>query len=153
MHRTVELTDSLWDRLDMSDGKEPVRSQRVILHQHLISKDGSSMVLSVDALQRGRGSKMHGFDCSQKHAYRAPDRQRSDIWGQSVTLVMSPDRAGSSCCFDSADYGPPGTETKLGLFLRTCQLNCHFKIWRQRKTSKCLKTLMTFGLLFKSYYC
>lgn len=96
--------------------------------------------------------KTHGSDCSQKHAYRAPDRQRSDIRGQSVTLVMSPDRAGSSCCFDSADDGPPGTETKLGVFLRTCQLNCHLEKRRRRKTSKCLKTLMTSGLIFKSYY-
>lgn len=150
MQRTVGLTGSLWDRLDMSDGTVPVRSQPVILHQHLISKDGSSTVLSVDTLQRGGGSQTHGFDRSQKHAYRAPDRHRSDMGGQSVTLVMSPDRAGSSCCFDSADSGPPGTETKLGFFLRTCQLNCHFMIWRQRKTSKGLKTLMTFGLIFKS---
>lgn len=34
-------------------------------------------------------------------------------------------------------------DTKLGSFLRTCQFNCHFKIWIQRKTSKCLKTLKT----------
>lgn len=56
-----------------------------------------------------KSSKLHGFDCSQKHAYRALGRQQSDIWGQNVTLVMSPDRAASSCCFDSIDYGPSGT--------------------------------------------
>lgn len=77
--------------------------------------------------------------CSQKHAYRAPDRQQSGMWGQSVTLVRRPDTAARSWCFDST-RGLRRHADEAVLLLRTSVQLSHED--GQMKTSKWLMTLI-----------
>lgn len=103
-------TDTQCLRLSMSDEKELVRSQQVILQQRFHFKRKTHHIGVCGHTREAKSSKLHRFDCSQKHAHRALERQPSDMRAEyDTSSLVSLDRAASSFCFDSTDYGPPGT--------------------------------------------